>query len=166
MPAITDWGKSKFRSKRLDGTKPYDITGYEAASQTFGMGDFLIQSSGSMAIAAAAGASVAASATIVGVATEAASGTTADPCKVEASDGNVAYLLPAYHATPSSATTAITQIGKTYDLYNHATLGWCVSLASTTAPYARVISIDTANAVGATYGGLWVQIPAASRLIS
>lgn len=164
MPALTTFNRGSIRTKVVGLEIQNDAWGYEAASQTFKPGDFLIDSSGSMAIGCATAASIATSSTVLGLADSTASGTTAARAPFIPLDENVLVRLPVYHATPASATTAITQIGSTFNLYRNTANAWFCDISSTTAPYFTVTDIDSeAYPVGETYGYVWGFIKSAAR---
>lgn len=164
MPALSTFNRASIRVKLQKGRTPNDIWGYEAASQTYKPMDFLIDSSGSLAIGCATNASIATSSTIIGLADSAASGTTAARAPFIPVDEDVLVRLPVYHGTPASATTAVTQIGSTFNLFRSTANAWFCDISSTTAPYFTVVDIDKeAYPVGETYGYVWGFIKSAAR---
>ena len=164
MPALTTFNRGSLRVKPLGQHTVNDAWGYEAASQTFKPMDFVIDSSGSMAIGCATNASIATSSTVLGLADSAASGTTAARAPYIPLDENVLVRLPVYHGTPASATTAVTQIGSTFNLFRSTAGAWFCDISSTTAPYFTVADIDKeAYPVGETYGYVWGFIKSAAR---
>lgn len=165
MPTLTDyWNFGTQRGEPLTSATSTIRHGFEAASQTFKFGDIVIVSSGKIAIGAASGSNIGANAIVAGRADMDATGTTNADMYFAPANAVTTFLYPVYHATPASAVTAYAQIGVSYEMINHATLGWAVDVASTTNVVCKVVDIDNSYPVGTSYGGLWIIFLAASRL--
>lgn len=129
----------------------------EASSAGFVEGDCVKLSSGKVAVAAAAGNTVAASA-IVGMALADASGTsTGTPTiPVYVYDGGTIQRFPVV-AGSSATSTALTQVGTAYGIRHTATTdicgvnGWAVDINETSAVYGQVESIPTGIGLGNAY---------------
>lgn len=137
----------------------------EAASSTFKVGDIVVvNSSGQVAIGAAAGNDMTNSVKFLGIAGEAASGTTNTNIKVyvpAASDAH--FLLPVEHATAASAVTAETQVDETFVL-THTTAGvWGVAIDTTTNACVKIMDISDDYAVADQHGTVWCAPIAANR---
>lgn len=129
----------------------------EAASQSFKAMDPVILSSSKVAIAAAAGSDFTNAVEFLGFAAQDASGTTDNPIKVYvAADKSATIRTAVDHATPSSAVTAVTQIGTNYVGNNSATGGFVIEIDTTTNANFQVVEIDPNYAVGERYG--WVKV--------
>lgn len=137
----------------------------EAASQSFVVGDILtIDASGQISIGSAADSDLtSAGDDIVGIAGEAASGTTNNYVKVLVPvDFGSQVLLPVEHATAASAVTAEAQVGDTLVL-SHEGGVWAAAIDTTSNPVIKVMDIASDYAVGTQYGRVWVSFIASVR---
>jgi len=129
----------------------------EGASQTFRKGDLLELTSGKATVADADDAA------ILGVALTPATGTTDEPILVALANENNVFSMNAYHATPASAVTAVTDISVKYAVVAVSS-NWHIELSDTTNTRVRVIDFDRRHAVGDTYGRLLVKFLGANAV--
>lgn len=138
----------------------------EAASQTFKVGDIvLLNSSGQVAIGAAAGNDMTSASNVrfLGIAAQAATGTTNTSLKVHVMGAEDAwFLLPVEHATPASAVTAESQTYKTASTggycLTHTSAGvWGVTIDTTSNPVVNIMEVSSDFPVGEQYGTVWVS---------
>lgn len=154
-----------------------------ASSQSFVVGDFLINSSGAAAIAASANANVGSGALLLGRAMSPA--TYPASAGVELGDNFVTVAVPSdlteygvylYSGTASSAVwTPGTHLGKSYELRNTSTNGWGANIDADTNDCIRITDVyeDDCNTwPSATTTGteqfprVYVKVLAASSLLS
>lgn len=139
MPDLTLAGLTR-QALRISG-KTYSRKYPEAASQSFVAGDFVtVNSSGQVAIAATAGNALASTGDrLIGVANEAASGTTNNYVEIEVFTEDTRFTLPVYHATPASAVTAETTVDSECVLHNETTGGWVADIGTTSNPVLHCV---------------------------
>lgn len=134
----------------------------EAASQTFGIGDFIYQTSGTMAICTINGSNQMDSA-VAGQAKKAASGVTGASLHFYAIRPEDEFFMNVYHATPASAITAKSLLGTIKGIVKISGK-WHVDIENAAegaaAALGRVIITDfptknldgVKNTIGDTYG--------------
>lgn len=139
----------------------------EAATQTYVAGDFVyLDSNGKVAICTVDGSSRLSSA-IAGIASKKATGVTDSDVMIEALRGDDIVEMNIYHSTLGSAITNINQVGKVYgikkvsgkwvvDLENGEAVGEASTLSLIRV---QVVSLSPFDAVGDTYGRVWVRFP-------
>jgi hypothetical protein len=126
----------------------------EAASQSFKQGQFVYLASGKVTVCADDAT------TIYGLAMQDASGTTDTAMMVMQARDDTEFLMNAYHATPSSAVTAVTQVGVKYGL--EVDSNRCYVDISQTGADALIIN-EIMDAVGDTYGRVKASVIAAAQ---
>ena len=129
----------------------------EAASASFKRMEFVTLSSGK--VAALSGTDPAA-ATILGVVLHDAAVITDNPTLVFVPDPECQFIGNIYHATPSSAVTAVTDVGTNYGLVEVSDKVH-VDKADTTNTKVKITDLDTRDAVGDRYGRVIFRIDAA-----
>lgn len=157
MPSTIEF-VNKYRTK--DGKPPSQITYPEAASQSFKRGDLVYLASGKVTAAVAKGSNLTSSGNAVwGIAVYDATGTTDANCEViQLAGQDVEYCVPVTHATASSAVTAVTQVGSTFQLENVTGKGYACAIDDTSNPVFTVTEIAGQYAVGEQYGWVWGTI--------
>lgn len=134
----------------------------EAASQSFKINNPVVLSSGKVA-AASVSSNKLSSGQAIGIALSNATGTTDSPVVVFKPGDADMLVLPVDHGTPSSAVTAVTQVGASFDCGFSSDI-MTVRIDGTTATYWMVEAIDPTYPVGEQYGLLNVSLLAARRM--
>ena len=143
---------------------------YEAAGQTYVVGDILQLASGGgqVSLAATAGNDFDSSSSkrFAGIAVAAATGTTdAVAMVLVPMSEDACILLPVEHATPASAVTAKNQVGDVYVLTNiSASEGWGVAIDTASNPTVKIMEI--AEPIGELNGSVWVKPIATASFVS
>lgn len=146
------------------GGLPQQVHYPEAASQSFKRGDFVYLASGKVTAAVAPGNNLLDDENLaIGMALVDATGTTDTSLPILLLTDDVEFCLPVTHATASSAITAITQVGVSYELENVTGYGYAVAIDDTGNPVVKVTEISKQYAVGEQYGWVWVKFLDAER---
>lgn len=125
----------------------------EKASESFKIGQFVKLDLTTGRIEACASDDI----VCVGIAAKDASGTVDTKCPVILALPETNFAVSCYHATPSSAITAQTQVGNKYELYVGSNLCHC-DIAASTNKFFHVQQISNRHDVGDRYGDMVVKI--------
>jgi hypothetical protein len=123
----------------------------EAAAQNFKKGQAIYFSLGKV-IVCASDANL-----IAGFACQDASGTEDTPIAVAIAQPGVLFEMNIYHSTPTSAITAISDVGAKYGLYVEGNKSFC-DKGDTTNTRFVVIALSLKDKVGDTYGRVLVEV--------
>lgn len=165
MPTTPNIGRPSRRRGTESLAQHYPVT----AAQTFVVGDYVYEVSGKLSICATTGNDVGAiniAGRSLGNATEVLANPAGSPvatCPIDPANDGSQFLSYAYSATPSSAITAITQVGSAYPLINNAgQWGYDIDNAGTNN---RVIvkELHPQYPVGTQYGWAWINVLTANR---
>lgn len=135
---------------------------YEAAAQSYKMGDLVYwDSSGNVAIATVDGSGIL-NVPVLGIATKDATGVTGSPARVAILTENDLVEINLWHSTPASAAAALTQLGKQYGIEKQASI-WSVDLetnsepASSNTPLLKVQVVKILDDIGDLYARVLVK---------
>lgn len=133
----------------------------DAASQAYGVGDFLyLNSAGAVAIATVDGSDLM-NGQIAGLATDAATGVTGRNVHFETLTKDCVLEMNVYHGTVGSAISALAQLGVIYAI-KKVSSKWHVDIESTaesaTVKLGKVKVIGFTDPVGDTYGKVKVVV--------
>lgn len=151
-PAQIGFYSLGYQGQSIIDAVPASMNGYEAASQTYGVGAPLIWVSGKLTIAVALNSNIIATSTrVIGVATTPASGTVNTRQTFNYISGDTIFKLPVNNGG-ASQVTAYTQIGTKYQLRYDSVLGLSVDIGATSTPVVEVLDIAPEFPVGEAYG--------------
>lgn len=139
--ATIELRQPRIRSNRKGGAPTVRFAGgvedpnrIEAASQTYGVGDFVYQdSSGDIAIATVDGSNLL-NVPILGLAAKAASGVTGAQARIAVITEDDLIEMNLWHSTASSSALARTFLGKHYGIEKTSSGVWAVDLETSTEP--------------------------------
>jgi len=123
----------------------------EAASQSFKEGQLVYLSSGKVTACASD------QPLIAGMALQDASGTEDTKIAVAIARPGVWFEMNVYHATPASAVTAVTDVGKKYGLYVADNKCYCDKEDTVNTRFV-VVALSPQDSVGDQYGRVFVEV--------